>query len=87
MAMFVKYDSDIIRVMMSTRFHELKAANGTAAESVEKMYPFQPEEVSSVYLHKRGVGAGVWFRLKDGRVYDSHGQPSERRPTLYRRMA
>ena len=55
----------------------------TAARSVEDFYGFKPEDVRQVYARKIGHGAGLWFRLKDGRVVDAVGKPSDRNHARY----
>lgn len=45
--------------------------------TVEQFYGFSAEEVSDIHLRKNGHGTGLWFRLRDGRVYDLRGIPSE----------
>lgn len=39
----------------------------------EMFFPFHPSEVAGVHYHKTGSGDGVYFRLKDGRVFSSYG--------------
>ncbi|TAL36862.1 MAG: hypothetical protein EPN97_06000 [Alphaproteobacteria bacterium] len=46
-------------------------------------YCFTANEVAGLYLQKSGVGKGIWFCLKDGRVYDAYGRLSENDPTKY----
>jgi len=45
--------------------------------TVEQFYGFAPAEVSDIHLRKNGHGTGLWFRLRDGRVFDLRGIPSE----------
>jgi hypothetical protein len=47
------------------------------------VFCFQPNEVAGIYTHKNGAGMGLWFRLKDGRVFDSSGKTAEDDPALY----
>lgn len=46
-----------------------------------------PLDVTPAHLtthrHKVGTGAGLWFRLPDGRVFDQWGSPSLGDPALY----
>ena len=46
-------------------------------------HKFAPEDVAAIHNHKRGAGAGMWFRLRDGRVFDRTGGADERDPALY----
>ena len=46
-------------------------------------YKFTPTDVAAIHNHKRGTGAGLWFRLRDGRVFDRTGAADERDPLLY----
>lgn len=45
--------------------------------SAEQFYGFSPGEVTDIHLNKCGSGSGIWFRLRDGRVFDLRGIPSE----------
>lgn len=49
----------------------------------EQVYPFQVSELAAVHTHKTGAGDGVWFRLKDGRVFDKRGEEQQADPALY----
>lgn len=46
-------------------------------------FPFQPADVDGIFTHKIDEGHGVWFHLRDGRVFDSYGRPSESAVTQY----
>jgi hypothetical protein len=50
----------------------------TRARTPEEFYGFRAEDVECLHFRKRRFGAGIWFRLKDGRVVDSLGRPSQR---------
>lgn len=52
-----------------------------------KYFGFSPEDVAELHTHKKGVGDGVWFRLKDGRVIDKYGTPAESDRSLYDTVA
>lgn len=71
------------RENMSAHFVALRNASRTRARSLEEFYGFRPEDVAALHLHKHGVGRGVWFRLKDGRVVDGYGKPAEREHAWY----
>jgi hypothetical protein len=46
-------------------------------------WPFDVREVVGVHTHHSRHGDGVWFRLKDGRVFDAWGEEAERDPAIY----
>jgi len=47
------------------------------------VFPFQPTDVEGIHTHKTDDGDGVWFRLKDGRVFTKYGQPAPYDHALY----
>lgn len=49
------------------------------------VFCFDSRDVVEVHTYKKDVGAGVWFRLEDGRVFDRCGHVSEFDPGLYRK--
>ena len=50
----------------------------TRARTPEAFYGFQAEDIAEIYIHKSGVGSGLWYRLYDGRVVDAFGRRSDR---------
>ncbi len=64
------------RETMSANFLRLRDAGKTQAVGPEELYCFRPEDVAELHLSKQGFGRGLWYRLKDGRVFDAAGQPS-----------
>ena len=64
------------RETMSANFLRLRAAGKTRASCSEEFYGFRPEDVAELHLRKHGFGPGVWYRLKDSRVFDAAGKPS-----------
>lgn len=54
-----------------------------AAKTPEEFYGFHPEDVVEMHSRKHGTGSGVWYRLKDGRVIDALGRPSENERAWY----
>ena len=72
-----------IHDIMLRQFEKLCRLDATAAPTVEALFPFQPEDVYVIHFHKDDAGTGVWFRLYDGRVFDSSGRASESDPALY----
>lgn len=49
----------------------------------EIVFGFTPDQIEGVHTHKIGVGDGVWFRLKDGRVITGSGEEDDSDPALY----
>ena len=49
----------------------------------EAVFGFHPDEIAGVHSHKIGVGDGLWFRLKDGRVISGYREESDPNPALY----
>jgi hypothetical protein len=48
-----------------------------------KVFPFVPEDVEGAHTHKLDEGYGLWYRLKDGRVFSMYGQPCPEDDALY----
>ncbi|HXR75358.1 MAG TPA: hypothetical protein VN737_05250 [Bryobacteraceae bacterium] len=71
-------ERDAIRRMMRAYFLALRAFGKTRAATPEELYGFGPSDVSEMHFYRAGAGRGVWYRLKDGRVFDSQGRPSRR---------
>ena len=65
--------------------HASIAGDGGRSVGIEDVFPFQPEEVAGIHVRMAGGERGVWFRLKDGRVFNSYGQPAPADPSLYDR--
>jgi hypothetical protein len=55
----------------------------TTASTAEDYFGFPPDAVKTVHFHKQGVGSGLWFRLRCGRVVDEVARPTCHEPTLY----
>ncbi len=55
----------------------------TKAATPEDYFGFRHREVAEVHFHKQGVGPGLWFRLRCGRVVDEVANPACRNPELY----
>jgi hypothetical protein len=41
------------------------------------VFSFRPQDVEGIHTHKINEGDGLWFRLHDGRVFDTRGRLSE----------
>lgn len=50
-------------------------------------FPFFSVEVQEVHHHKIGEGRGLWFRLRDGRVFNDSGRITDSDPLLYDRRS
>ena len=72
---------------MSIRFLVMRLRGRTKATDLSAFYGFAPEDVAETHLYKVGTGAGLWFRLNDGRVFDALGRRSLRDRVAYRPMA
>ncbi|TAL29526.1 MAG: hypothetical protein EPN97_13275 [Alphaproteobacteria bacterium] len=70
----MKFNPVVIRAAMHTQFLELRRAKGTDAQTAEEHYPFRAEDVEDMYFNRGSMGKGVWFRLKDGRIFDVRGE-------------
>lgn len=46
-------------------------------------FPFHPSEINLIHRQKDKEGWGYWYRLKDGRVFNSMGKESDTNLTLY----
>lgn len=51
--------------------------------TAEEFFGFTAAEVEGVYTHKKGEGAGVWFRLRCGRVVNEVAMSTCTDPDLY----
>ena len=68
----------LARSAMRAHFLILRTNKKTKAHTPEGFYGFKAEDVIELYVRKVGYGAGLWFRLKDGRVFDAFGKRSGR---------
>ena len=79
----MNFTPNAIYDIMLIQFKELRRLDATAAPSPGALFPFHPEDVCMVHFHNYDAGNGVWFRLYDGRVFDSCGCLAESDPALY----
>jgi hypothetical protein len=70
-------------VILRERFEVNKGLGLTEAASKEQFYGFEAGDIVRVYFHKQGFGAGLFFRLRDGRVIDSCACEHNGNPILY----
>lgn len=69
--------------IMEKHFRIRKGLGQTQAASKEEYFGFSYHEVALVHSHKQGVGAGLFFRLRDNRVIDVLGQSHDPNPLWY----
>ncbi len=55
----------------------------TEARSKEEFYGFRASEIAEVHCRVMGFGDTVFFRLRDGRVFDVAARQHNPDPTLY----
>ena len=55
----------------------------TTASTPEDYFGFNQSQVADVHFYKAGVGPGLWFRLRCGRVVDEVAMTTCRDPDLY----
>ena len=72
---------DIVQQTMDACFEKRKAY--VAASTAEEFYGFKAEDVVTVYQRRHGYGRGVWYRLKDNRVFDGGGKPAPEEAEWY----
>ncbi|MBZ5635090.1 MAG: hypothetical protein LAO55_18360 [Acidobacteriia bacterium] len=59
----------------------------TTASTPEDYFGFRPSQVAGIHFHKTGIGEGLWFRLRCGRVVDEVAMATCRDPDLYDQAA
>ena len=69
--------------LMQKYWHRARTDGTTNALTPEEFYGFTSSEIKATHHHKQGRGAGLWFRLRDGRVFDKFGHSDEGDPILY----
>jgi len=73
----------MIRNTMRAHFVVMRTMGRTRARTTEGFYGFLPVDVVEMFFYKHGFGRGVWYRLKDGRIFDALGKPSRRHRACY----
>jgi len=69
--------------LMQKYWQQARRQGATDAPTPEDFYHFKSTDVKTTHHHKQGKGVGLWFRLRDGRVFDTLGHVDETDPTLY----
>jgi hypothetical protein len=70
-------------VVMEKYFRLRKELGVTEADSKEEFYGFEACDVALVHGRKNGFGDGVFFRLRDGRVFDVWAREHDPDPRWY----
>lgn len=67
------------------RYWEIAVNDGMIAATTtpEDFYGFSLTDIECVHRRLAGVGAGTWFRLRDGRVFDMFARESTPTRALY----
>jgi hypothetical protein len=76
-------DAKVYGDVMAKYWRYARGLHGTAAKTPEEFFGFTCNDVENVYVHKQGAGEGMWFRLKDGRVFDAQARPDEPDAAFY----
>jgi hypothetical protein len=69
--------------VMEKHFRIRKGLGLTQAATKEAFYGFEGSDVVQVHEHRQGVGPGLYFRLRDGRVIDVAAEPHDPHPVWY----
>lgn len=77
-------DAACYDAVMQKWFNGCKALGRTYAETKEEYFGFKAVDVAGVHFSK-GKNAGIFFRLRDGRVFDTTAQEQDPNPDLYDR--
>ena len=70
---------DIGRVRYHMQLAELEAMQ---ARVPRPQFSFSPQDVIAIHTQKHGE-AGIWFRLKNGRIFRDSGEPDIIDPAAY----
>jgi len=73
--------------LMRTHHRQGVLLGQTMASTPEEYFGFHHRQVETVHLHKQGVGSGIWFRLRCGRVVNEVATPTCGDPDLYDQAA
>jgi len=70
-------------ITMEKWFAMSKGLGVTEARTKEEFYGFRASEIVDVFTHLMGYGDSVFFRLRNGRVFDVRGREQNPDPMLY----
>ena len=73
----------VFNELMRMNHRQSVLLGGTTASSPEEFFGFHHRQVQTVHFNKQGVGRGIWFRLRCGRVVDEVARACRRNPELY----
>ncbi len=80
-------DANVYRNLMDKHFRMARCLGLTGARSAEEFYGFTCNEVARLHYHRQGEGKsksnGHWFRLHDGRVFDTLARPGDPDAVFY----
>jgi hypothetical protein len=69
--------------VMEKNFRIFKGLGCTTAANKEEFYGFEACQIVYAYSQKNGHAHGVFFRLVDGRVFDTCGRQHDPDPGMY----
>ena len=69
--------------VMERWYRFYKGIGTTTAGTKEEFYGFQSSDVIRAHSRKAGLGAGIFYRLWNGRVFDVSGEEHEADLSLY----
>ena len=83
--MSMKWSDVTVFAELMHRYWEIAVHEGAIAATTtpEEFYGFKVTDVECVHKRLAGVGAGIWFRLRDGRVFDMFARESTPTRELY----
>jgi hypothetical protein len=79
---YMRIDRQLALTMMTNLLKRKLKGGETAAADPVAFYGFGPDDVACVHFWK-GNEEGLWFRLKDGRVFDGEARPCDTSEALY----
>jgi hypothetical protein len=83
----LKPDLDTVNRVMRRALEKMRKDGALRSKAmpvdIGQVFAFRPQDVEGIFTHKIGVGDGIWFCLKDGRIFDARGQVSEADRSCY----
>jgi hypothetical protein len=70
-------DPKVYGDVMDKHFRVAQGLGLTNARSTEEFFGFHYNQVAGFHYHKQGWGTGLFFRLRDGRVFDVMARPHD----------